>query len=553
MSGIMGYMDDILPYIDKIVKEQFNQDITVEWSRPDPKFGDLATNVALQLAKPLGKNPRDIAETIAEKLRENENIADVTVAGPGFINIRLSDTAILQSLYDKPHTHRAGKVAVIETNNPNPFKAMHIGHAYNAVVADTMANLLAVDGAAVHRVSYHGDVGTHVGKSMWAILREIKGDIHVLDSIPESKHNEFMSRMYVEGARAAKESPEAKEEIDTLAKQSFTLDDPLYKQVYEICKKWSFDEIDSIVRRLGNVPIERRYVESETEAPGKALIKEKTPEVFTESDGAYIFEGSKYGSFDNIYISSHGNGLYGAHDMGLIQLKYQNYPNMDESIVVTGGEQAAYFRGVIAASELAIPKLKGKLFNYPTGLVKLSTGKMSSRTGDVVTIDWLFDEFSKAITTRGGKPTDEIVAGALRYQFLKVKIGGDVIFDINDAVSLTGNTGSYLQYTHARARRVLEKSAQTPVFPQVMYDEDRTLIRKLSEYRETVEQAAQSLEPHHICTYLFELAQEFNRYYEHHQVIGSDKEAHRIAIIALYADILKAGLAILGISAPNEM
>ena len=239
--------------------------------------------------------------------------------------------------------------------------------------------------------------------------------------------------------------------------------------------------------------------------------------------------------------------------MGLIQLKYQNYPNMDESIVVTGDEQAAYFKGVIAASELAIPKLKGKLFNYPTGLVKLSTGKMSSRTGDVVAIDWLFDEFSKAITTRGGKPTDQIVAGALRYQFLKVKIGSDVVFDINEAVSLTGNTGSYLQYAHARARRILEKSTVVAAFPAAIYDEDRALVRKLTEYREIVDLAADSLEPHHICAYLFELAQEFNRYYEHHQVIGSDKEAHRIAIVALYADILKAGLAILGISAPDEM
>ena len=178
---------------------------------------------------------------------------------------------------------------------------------------------------------------------------------------------------------------------------------------------------------------------------------------------------------------------------------------------------------------------------------------MSSRTGEVVTIEWLFNEFAKAIAAHGGDASEEIVAGALRYQFLKVKIGGDVIFDINDAVSLTGNTGSYLQYAHARARRVLEKSAQTPVFPQAIYDEDRALIRKLSEYRETVEQAARGLEPHHICTYLFELAQEFNRYYEHHQMIGSDKEAHRIAIVALYADILKAGLTILGISAPDEM
>lgn len=546
-------MNDILLCIAKIIKEQFNQDISVECSRPDPKFGDLATNVALQLAKPLGKKPRDIAETIAGKLRENENIADVAVAGPGFINIRLSDIAVLQSLYDKPHTHRAGKVAVIETNCPNPFKAMHIGHALNSTLADTMANLLAVSGAAVHRVSYHGDVGTHVGKSMWAILREIDRDPAKLDEIPPEKRNEFMSRMYVEGSKAAKESPAARAEIDELAKQSFILDDPIYKQVYETCKQWSYDEIDANVARLGNVPIERRYAESETEELGKALIIEKTPGVFKKSDGAYIFEGSKYGSFDNVFIGSHGNGLYGAHDMGLIQLKYQDFPNLDLSVTVNGEEQAAYFRGVITASELAIPELKGKLFNYATGLVKLSTGKMSSRTGEVVTIEWLFNEFAKAIAAHGGDASEEIVAGALRYQFLKVKIGGDVIFDINDAVSLTGNTGSYLQYAHARARRVLEKSAQTPVFPQAIYDEDRALIRKLSEYRETVEQAARGLEPHHICTYLFELAQEFNRYYEHHQVIGSGKEAHRIAIVALYADILKAGLAILGISAPDEM
>ncbi len=546
-------MNDILLCIAKIIKEQFNQDISVECSRPDPKFGDLATNVALQLAKPLGKKPRDIAEQIAEKLRGEADFAEVSVAGPGFINIRLSDGALLESLRVRPATRRQGQVAVIETNCPNPFKAMHIGHALNSTLADTMANLLAVSGAAVHRVSYHGDVGTHVGKSMWAILRAIDRDPAKLDEIPPEKRNEFMSRMYVEGSKAAKESPAARAEIDELAKQSFILDDPIYKQVYETCKQWSYDEIDANVARLGNVPIERRYAESETEELGKALIIEKTPGVFKKSDGAYIFEGSKYGSFDNIFIGSHGNGLYGAHDMGLIQLKHQDFPNLDLSVTVNGEEQAAYFRGVIAASELAIPELKGKLFNYATGLVKLSTGKMSSRTGEVVTIEWLFNEFAKAIAAHGGNASEEIVAGALRYQFLKVKIGGDVIFDINDAVSLTGNTGSYLQYAHARARRVLEKSAQTPVFPQAIYDEDRALIRKLSEYREIVEQAAQGLEPHHICTYLFELAQEFNRYYEHHQVIGSDKEAHRIAIVALYADILKAGLAILGISAPDEM
>ena len=539
--------------ISQAVKQLFDRDVSVQLTRPDLKFGDFATNVALQLAKPLGKNPREIAEAIAEELRGRQEFSEVSVAGPGFINMTLSDQAVLESLKVRPATNRAGQTVVIETNCPNPFKAMHIGHALNAILADTMANLLAVDGASVHRVSYHGDVGTHVGKSMWAILREIDGDVGRLEAIPADKRNEFMSRMYVEGARAAKESPEARAEIDELAKQSFVLDDPLYKQVYEICKAWSFDEIDANVARLGNVPIERRYVESETEVPGKALIKEKTPEVFTESDGAYIFKGSQYGAFDNVFIGSHGNGLYGAHDMGLIQLKYQDYPNLDLSVTVNGEEQAAYFRGVIAASELAIPELKGKLFNYATGLVKLTTGKMSSRTGEVITIDWLFNEFKKAITQAGGEPTDEVVAGALRYQFLKVKIGSDVVFDVNDAVSLTGNTGSYLQYSHARACGILAKSSESVAFPRVIEGEDRALIRKMTGYTEVVERAVEQLEPHHICTYLFELAQEFNRYYEKNQVVGSDKEAHRVGIVAVYADILKAGLTILGIVAPDKL
>ncbi len=226
---------------------------------------------------------------------------------------------------------------------------------------------------------------------------------------------------------------------------------------------------------------------------------------------------------------------------------------MDESVIVTGAEQAAYFKTVIAATELVLPELKGKTKNYPTGLVKLSTGKMSSRTGEVVTIGWLFDEFGKAIEARGGVADDEIIAGALRYQFLKVKIGSDVVFDIGEAVSLTGNTGSYLQYAHARARSILDKvTAQVQPLTEVK-GEDRTLVRKLGEYHEVVDQASKLLEPHHICNYLFELAQEFNRYYEKNQVVGSDQEAHRAGLVMTYADTLKAGLAILGIHAPERM
>ena len=539
--------------IAKSVKQLYGLTITVELTRPEPKFGDFATNVALQLAKPLGKNPREIAETITKDLRENEDFASVTIAGPGFINFRLSDSALIRNVYTRPQQPRAGKTVVIETNNPNPFNPMHIGHAYNAVLADTMANLLAVSGAKVHRVSYHGDIGAHVGKSMWALLRYCDGNAEKLDEIPELERNAFMGKMYAEGAKAAKEDEVIAREVDELAKQSFTREDSLYAHVYDTVFEWSFAEIGATVGRLGNVPTERRYLESEADAIGVPTVRENVPKVFQESDGALIFAGSKYGAFDNAFVGSNGRGLYAARDMGLIQLKVKDYPTLDQCIVVTGGEQGAYFKGVIAATGQVFPELQGKLVNYPTGLVKLSTGKMSSRTGDVVTIGWLFDEFGKAITARGGAPDDEIIAGALRYQFLKVKIGGDVIFDVNEAVSLTGNTGSYLQYAHARARRILEKSHTAFAMPSELHDEDRLLMRKLSEYHEIVDLSTRTLEPHHICNYLFELAQEFNRYYEKNRVVGDAKEAHRASLVALYADILKAGLAILGIAAPEKM
>ncbi len=538
--------------IANVIKTLFNQDVEVNVTRPEPQFGDASTNVALQLAKPLGKNPREIAEEIAEKLRETGEYEAVDVAGPGFINVTFGSGALLEQISREPSAPRLGETIVIETNNPNPFKAMHIGHAFNAILGDTIANLLAVSGGKVYRVSYHGDVGLHVGKSMYALLRYAAGDFDKIEAISGAERNSFMSKMYAEGSRAYKEDEAAKVEIHDLAEQSFEPKTALYTQIYNLCKAWSFEQIDHLVARLGNQPTVYRFLESDADHRGVDVVKKHVPDVFQESDGALIFKGSEHGSFDNVFVGSNGRGLYAARDLGLMLLKNEQF-HPDKSYIVTAEEQRDYFKGVIAAAGLVWPERKDVTVNISTGTVKLSTGKMSSRDGDVIEVAWLFDEFAQAIRERGGKATDEIVAGALRYQFLRVKIGGDVVFNIDDAVSLTGNTGSYLQYAHARARSILDKSNTSFVRPTEVKPEDRALVRKLGEYHEVVTRATEQLEPHHICNYLFELAQEFNRYYEKNQVIGSGSEQHRLGLVALYADTLKAGLAILGIHAPERL
>ncbi len=547
-------MEQVREAIAAAVKNLYGQEVEVALTRPDAQFGDFATNVALQLAKQVGKSPREIAEAVVTHVRgQSSHIAGAEVAGPGFINIRVSYAALIALTEQSFSRQREGQSVVIETNNPNPFKAMHIGHAFNAILGDTLANLLEADGAHTYRVSYHGDVGLHVGKSMHSLLRFIEGDPDKLFEIPESERNSFMSRMYAEGSRAYKEDEATRAEIEELTKMSFTREDAVYAAVYDTCKDWSFQQIDENVTRLGNKPVERKFLESEAELRGVKIVKDNTPEVFIESDGALVFEGSKHGSFDNAFVSKRGTGLYAARDLGLMQLKNEQY-HPDKSYIVTAEEQRDYFKGVIAAAELCFPGQKGVTTNIPTGMVKLQSGKMSSRTGEVVEISWLFDQVAEAVKARGGEPTDEMVAAVLRYQFLQVRIGGDVVFDINEAVSVTGNSGPYLQYAHARACSILRKAGAENVQPQAdLQPDERDLVRKIGEYTEVVELAIAELLPHHICNYLFELAQEFNRFYEKNRVIGDDRQDLRLWLVRKYADTLKNGLSLLGIHAPEQM
>lgn len=555
-------MNEINVAIQNIVKELFDQEVTVELTRPEPQFGDFASNVALQLAKKVSKNPRDIAEKLVQKLSEHDDIEKAEVAGPGFINITLKQQILEKFLYavsenkleaeiPKP---RSNQTVVIETNNPNPFKAMHIGHAFNAIIADTIANLLEASGAKVYRVSYHGDVGLHVGKSMYSLLKYVGGDITKLSSIAENERNTFMSRMYTEGSRAYKEDEAAKAEIDDLAQQSFEPKSAIYKEVYDICKEWSFEQIDQIVDRLGNKPIEEqgRFLESDADYRGVKIVKDNVPGVFQESDGALIFPGSKYGAFDNAFVASNGRGLYAARDLGLMQLKNEYY-HPQKSYIVTAEEQKAYFVGVIAAAELCMPDLKDVTVNISTGTVKLTTGKMSSREGDVVEIDWLLDQIASAVKERGGEEDKAVESGALRYQFLKVRIGSDVTFDVNESINVIGNTGPYLQYAHARACSILAKKGVTPMYDSEFNESERILASKMTAYPEVVALATKELLPHHICTYLYELSQEFNRFYEKNQVIGSEFEVNRLSLVSCYVGILRHGLSLLGIKSPERL
>lgn len=542
------------------VKELFGVDVKIELTRPEEQFGDYATNVALQLSKQVGKNPREIGEALAVKLGETlaSDISEISVAGPGFINLKLSDKAFLEALKAEPAKSLAGQIIVAEYSDPNPFKVLHAGHLYTSIVGDAISNLLEQAGAEVHRVNFGGDVGLHVGKTMWSVLNELKGENP--DELAKiTDQSEWLAEHYIRGTQAFEEDEQAKSEITELNKRIYKIHDDndhesSFARIYWTCRQWSYDYFDSFYASIGT-KFEKYYPESQTAPIGIKAVREQIGKVYQESDGAIIFDGEKHGLHTRVFINSEGLPTYETKDVGLVILKNQDYhPN--RSIIITGNEQEQYLAVVLKSVEQFAPELVAGTTHLTHGMVKLAGGvKMSSRLGNILRAVDVITAAAAANQERNAQESPETVLGAVKYSFLKNRTGGDIIYDPAESVSLEGNSGPYLQYAHARAQSIIRKAGISPVLVDgtVFEAGERSLARKISEYPEVVDKAVVELMPHHIATYLYELAQTFNRFYENNRVVGDDRQAVRLGLVGQYASNLKSGLGLLGITAPDKM
>lgn len=557
-------MESITSLLTHTIKDLFDIDLEPILTRPDEQFGDYATNVAMQLAGRLQQSPRDIAAQLVEKLQVNVGgeVKAVSIAEPGFINITLSDATLLQAAQGasrtKPVTYK-GRVVVTEYSDPNPFKVLHAGHFYTSVVGDSISRLVKTAGGTVHAVNFGGDVGLHVGKTIWAILKELDGEHpEKLVDVPEGGRSEWMAEHYVLGTQAYEDDEQAKEAIIAINKRVYQLfaendHDSPFAQIYWTCREWSYAYFDAFYDRIGT-PFEKYYPESETAPLGLQTVKEQLQQgVFQKSDGAVVFNGEKYGLHTRVFINSHGLPTYEAKDVGLIMAKWRDY-HFDTSIIITGNDITEYMKVVLKSIEQFSPELAERTKHITHGNVKLAGGvKMSSRKGNFLRAVDVLDIAHEANKQATGRNDEQAVLGAIKYSFLKQRIGADIIYVPEESVSLEGNSGPYLQYAHARARSILSKADQSVAAITGLEDGERSLVRKISEYPEVVTKAVNDLMPHHICTYLYELAQTFNRFYEHNRVLGDERQAIRLQLVSLYADVLYDGLGLLGIDAPEHM
>jgi arginyl-tRNA synthetase len=551
-------MEDVIKQAIREEVTSYNEEVEVELSYPEAKFGDYATNVALKLAQKNNHNPRELAEELAAKLKIKlkKYLSNVTVDGPGFINLTLSMDSLWSEMDAKPELILAGKTIVIEFGDPNPFKILHAGHLYTSIVGDSIANLLARSGAKVYRVNYGGDVGLHVGKTIWAMLEDLGGaNPEQLEKIVDSERSQWMSQAYVRGSAAYDNDQQAKAHIIELNKRIYEIQatkdhDSSLAKIYWITREWSYEAFVQFYKRL-NIHFDKFYPESMSAPIGVQIVKDQLEKgVFEKSDGAIVFKGEKYGLHTRVFINNHGLPTYEAKDLGLAELKVNDY-DFDQSIIITGKEQQDYMAVVYKAIEQFAPKLAHKTMYIAHGMVRMSGGrKMSSRTGNYIIAEDILDIVSKAAHEINDNSDDRSVLAAVKYAFLKQRLGGDIIYEPEESVSILGNSGPYMQYAYARAKSILAKAKKVEKLDIQVVDlnpDERSLVLKLSRYTATINQACKELSPHILCTYLYDLTQEFNYFYEHNRVVGNERETVRLVLVGIYSERLKSGLDLLGI------
>jgi arginyl-tRNA synthetase len=569
-------IQDLKQFIQKALKNLSLEagDFTLEHPA-DMSRGDFATSVALSLAKQAKANPRELAEKIvAELLRlKIPHVGKIEVAGSGFINITLSEAFFAQEietvikrgkLYGSSNEWRGTK-ALVEYTDPNPLKVFHIGHLMSNAIGESIARLIASQGAKVRRMCYQGDVGLHIAKTLWGIMR--RESEFPSRRMPLADRTAFLGACYVDGSNAYVDSPEAKAEIDALNKKIYDTSDRKLMGYYKLGRKWSLEHFEQIYKKLGT-KFDYYVLESEVMHDGIAIVNEYLEKgIFEKSDGAVVFKGEKYDPklHTRVFINSAGLPTYEAKELGLNARKWKRV-RPDRSVVITANEQTDYFRVLLQAMELILPEARKVTEHVSHGMMRFAEGKMSSRKGNIITGESMIEDVEKMVFEKlAGRdmpekdkaPVAEIVAvAAIKYSILKQTTSSDIIYDFEKSVSFEGDSGPYLLYTAVRAGAILAKADKEKIKAKVsLAAEPDTISRMLARFPEVVSRAANEKAPHYVATYLTELCSLFNAWYANTTIVSREDalSSHKVAVTKAVRTVLVNGLDLLGIKVPERM
>ena len=596
----------VIEAIEALYGQKVNESM-VQLQKTKSGFEGNLTLVVFPFLKISRKKPEDTAQEIGSWIKEHCSIiADYNVV-KGFLNLVIAPSAwiaLLNDIHTQEHfgekqANEQSPLVMIEYSSPNTNKPLHLGHVRNNLLGWSLAQIMAANGNKVVKTNIVNDRGIHICKSMLAWLKWGNGitpktagkkgdhligdfyvafDKHYREEVKALQTEYMAAGMDEEAAekKAKDEAPLIKEAHEMLVK--WEQNDPEVRALWKKMNDWVYAGFDETYKALG-VGFDKIYYESETYLRGKAKVEEGLAKGLFErhEDNSVWADLTNEGLDQKLLLRSDGTSVYMTQDIGTAEMRFNDYP-IDKMIYVVGNEQNYHFQVLSILLDRLGFKWGKELVHFSYGMVELPNGKMKSREGTVVDADDLIALMitdARRTADEAGKNADltevekqeiaRIVGmGALKYFILKVDARKNMLFNPEESIDFNGNTGPFIQYTHARIKSIMRKAADQGIIIPEQLDENTAvvnakeidLIQKMNAYGAAVEQAGKDYSPSGIANYCYELTKEFNQWYHDFSVLNAEDEQVKITRLVMaknVAKIIKQGMALLGIEVPERM
>lgn len=577
--------------LTKIFNQPFTEkDYQINQIKEDFK-GDYSI-VLFSLLKKTGLSPKELGDKLVDYLkRDYQNLFSGFELIKGFLNVEINDVFWLEILPAASNENfgsqqPSGRKSMVEYASPNTNKPLHLGHLRNIFLGWSVAEILKANGNEVFKTCIVNDRGIHICKSMIAWLRfgggetpqssGIKGD-HLVGKY-YVKFNEIYKAQIADLEQGGMSTPEAEKEAPIMLEaQQMLLDWETGKpDIIELWKKmngWVYAGFDETYKQTGS-DFDKTYYESETYLLGKEIVQMGLDKgvFYKKQDGSVWIDLTAEGLDEKLVLRKDGTSVYITQDIGLALQKYQQF-GIDENIYVIGDEQNYHMKVLkLICQKLNIPNADN-IFHLSYGMVELPSGKMKSREGTVVDADDMISEMistAEKHTTALGKTAgfneEELKAlfhtlglGAMKFYLLRVDPKKRMIFNPEESIDFHGFTGPFIQYTHARIKSIIRKAGEIPPLAsctQPLLPQEKTLAITIEQFPVVVQQSAAELNPSFLANYIYQLAKQFNSFYTDLSVLNAESEEKKILRLhfsVIAAQVLKKGLNLLGISAPERM
>ncbi len=568
------------------------------------EFEGTYTFVSFPYARFSKKSPEETGNEIGEYVNANCDVVSGFNTVKGFLNLVLSEASQVSqfaNLFNGEDVSASalfniqptGDTVVVEYSSPNTNKPLHLGHLRNNFLGNSVSRILKEAGNEVHKVQIINDRGIHICKSMLAWQKFGDGET------PESsglKGDHLVGKYYVAFDKAYKEEVQALIEKKNLAKEDAEKHAPILIEAQEMLMKWEakdpevyalwekmngwvYEGFNATYERMG-VDFDKLYYESDTYLIGRDRVLEGLEKgfFFKKEDGSIWVDLTDEGLDEKLLLRKDGTSVYMTQDIGTALMRFDDYPGLSKLIYTVGNEQEYHFKVLFLILKKLGYSWAEACYHLSYGMVDLPTGKMKSREGTVVDADDLIQQMAdtaEARTTELGKIDgfsaeeatelyDMLALGAVKYYLLKVDPRKRMLFNPEESIEFQGNTGPFIQYTHARINAILRKAKQLGIsqagikFDELegAHDVEKELIQMLSQYPEKIQLAAEQYAPSVVAQYVYDLAKAYNRFYTEVSIFNESSDLlqqFRVALSALSAETIKRSLGLLGIDAPNRM